>query len=66
MVNLVKLIVVYRFEQMWKFDGANPARLQEDPNAFDEGIDVCNLRENIVSENKVALNVFFGNALRRA
>src|SRR5271166_979599 len=65
MVDLVELVAGHRFEQMRKFDRADPARLQDDANPFDERVQVRDLGEDVVAENKVGLDGLFGQLVRR-
>ena len=65
MIGLVELVADHGFEQVWEFYRANPVRLQDDANALDEGIEVHNLGENIVANDKVGLDVCFGQLARR-
>src|SRR5208282_4568741 len=54
-VDLVELVAGHRFEKMRQFDRADPARLQDDANTFDEGVEVRDLGEDVVAKNKVGL-----------
>src|SRR5216683_2299858 len=66
MVDLIELIADHRFEQVRKFDGADPLRLQDKANTFHEGVEVCDLGKDIVTDNEVGLVTLFGQLARRS
>ena len=64
-IDLVELVASDCFQQMREFDRTDPARFQDNPYAFDKGIEVRHLGEDIVAENEVTLNARFGQLARR-
>src|SRR6516165_9270493 len=59
-IDLIELVAIDRPEEVWELDRADPVRLENNGDPFEERVNVWNLGENIVTDNEVCPRPGFG------